>query len=423
VRPPPRVREIHAKPGAAFDAMRRLDRSARMPALIDVSGDFGAAMRDQYLVLIGCGAVGLAVADIASRLGVARLLLVDPAPLKPTSVLTHPCHPNDLGRSKAIVAAERAKAVSPETRVFAFEGVFDELPTYVLAGASHLLLASDNLRCEASVSQRTLHLGIPVLQGSVYGRTLSAQVRSIVSHQGEEQACLCCEYTEREWQDLDRGTIFSCSGTDASPAAVSEPSRIPTASLPHLCGIAANLLWTELTRRVLAMGGANQSRLVEFCGYNYRTSVTPLRRRADCPMDHSRLQLEPRAGDLGKSAPRDLLREAGYEGADPCRVSMTVEGRCFTSLAVCGCDVHPQLGRFFPAGGTAGACPRCRVQRLPHPLHSHEEVPVRALASQLDSNLESLGAPQPTSVRVRGERGAVLFHRRFAEAGGQEGAQ
>jgi hypothetical protein len=273
------------------------------------------------------------------------------------------------------------------------------------------------------VSQRAFHLGIPVLQGSVYGRTLSAQVRSVVSRESEEAACLCCEYSEREWQDLDRGTIFSCSGDDSSPGAVAEPSRIPTASLPHLCGIAANLLWTELTRRILAMGDPNQSRLVDFCGYNYRTSVTPLRRRADCPMDHTRLQLEPRAGDLGKSAPRDLLRDAGYESADLCRLTMTVEGRCFTSLAVCECDVHRILGRFFPAGSMAGACPHCGVPSSPHPLHTHEEVPMKALAAQLDRNLESLGAPHPTSVRVRGERGTVLFHRRFAEAGGPGGAQ
>jgi hypothetical protein len=140
-------------------------------------------------------------------------------------------------------------------------------------------------------------------------------------------------------------------------------------------------------------------------------------------MDHVRLHLHPWAGDLGKSAPRELLREAGYEGADPRRVTLTVEGRCFTSLAVCGCDVHPSLGRFFPSGGTGGTCPRCGAQRWPHPLHTYQEVPVKALASQLERNLESLGAVRPTSVRIRGERGAVLFHRRFGEAPGGEGAR
>ncbi len=45
-----------------------------------------------------------------------------------------------------------------------------------------------------------------------------------------------------------------------------------------------------------------------------------------------------------------------------------------------------------------------------------------SMAGQLDRTLESLGAPAPTSVRVRGDGGVVLFHRRFAEAGDRAGA-
>jgi molybdopterin/thiamine biosynthesis adenylyltransferase len=418
MRPTLRIREIDTEAGQATDAMRRLDRSARMPDLLGVSRELGAAMRGLRLAVIGCGSVGLAVADVPARLGVDRLLLVDPARFKPASVLTHPCLPQDLGRSKAIVAGERAKAVGPDTQVFAFDGCFEELPTHVLVGTSYLLLASDNLRCEASVSQTALHLGIPVLQGSVYGRTLTAQVRSIVSGDNGEGPCLCCAFGEREWEDLDRGTVFSCTGADTSSAAPAERSRIPTESLPHLCGIAANLLCIELSRRALGIGDAEESRVVDFCGLTHRTTVTPLRRRADCPLDHERLQLTPSKRDLGESAPRELLRAAGYEGWDPRRVTLSVEGRSFSSLAVCDCDAHPTLGRFLPTGSAAGACPRCGAERLPHPLHTHDEVPIGALAGQLDYPLKSLGATAPSSVRLRGERGAVLFHRSFGEAAG-----
>ena len=33
-------------------------------------------------------------------------------------------------------------------------------------------------------------------------------------------------------------------------------------------------------------------------------------------MDHARYRLEPRARDLGRSTPRELLRQAGYAGFD-----------------------------------------------------------------------------------------------------------
>jgi len=421
--PSPQMQEIYSKSSSFADAMQHLNRNARMPKFFDAECDFGAAVRGQYGVIIGSGSVGLSVSDNLARIGLGRLLVVDPARLKPTSILTHPCWPNDLGRPKAVVAGERAKAVSPDTQVFALVGAVEDLPIHVLAEASCLFLASDNLRCEASVSQRALHLGIPVLQGSVYGPTLSAQVRSIASSEDGDGPCLCCAFGEREWKDLDRGTRFSCAGPDVSPGAAAEHTRIPTASLSYLCGTSANLLCMEYTRRILGIGNAEESRLVEYCGYTHRTTVTPLARRADCPLDHTRLRLEPRAGDLGQSAPIELLREAGYEGANLRRVTLTVEGRSYSNLAFCGCDAHPTLGHFLPTGTAAGACPRCGDPRGPHPLHTHEEVPMQALADRLDRTLESLGAPAPTSVRVRGERGAVLFHRRFPEADSHAGAQ
>lgn len=419
MQPPPRIREIHAKPSRTTDTMRRLNRNARLPKFVDAPCDLGAALRDQYVVQIGCGSVALSVSDNMARIGVGRLLVVDPARMKPTSVLTHPCWPVDLDRPKAVVAGERAKAVSPDTQVFAFDGAFEELPTHVLAEASFLLLASDNLRCEASVSQRALQLGIPVLQGSVYGPTLSAQVRSIASGEGGAGPCLCCSFSAREWEDLDRGTSFSCTGADASRRAAAEHARTPTASLPHLCSTAANLLCTEHTRRTLGIGDAEESRLIEYCGYTHRTTVTPLLRNTKCTLDHGRYRLEPGARDLGRSTPRELLRQAGYEGADPCRVTITVEGFWFAALALCGCAVLPALGRFVPLGSTAGACFDCGWPRRPHPIHSYEEAPVRALAGRLDRTLAWLGALAPTAVRVRGESGAVLFHSRFAQPGGQ----
>jgi molybdopterin/thiamine biosynthesis adenylyltransferase len=347
--------------------------------------------------------------------------------LKPTSVLTHPCHPNHLGRSKAIVAAERAKAVSPGTRVFAFHGPFDALPANFLAGVHYLLLASDNLSCEASVAQYALHLGISVIQASVYGPTLTAQVRSFASAGAGAGACICCGYGRKEWEELDRGTVFSCSGSGTASGsafgAAAEPSRAPTASLSYLCALAANLALMELTRRVLGIGDPGESRLVEYNGFTHRTTQTKLTRRDDCPLDHQQLRREPRAGDLGQSTPRALLREADYLEADPRRVTLAVEGRHFAILAVCGCDAHPPLGRFLAFGAPAGACDACGEERSPHPLHTHSAVPVAMLAGQLDRTLAQLGAPKPASVRVRGESGAVLFYRSFPDSVGPGGAE
>jgi hypothetical protein len=380
-----------------------------MPDFLDVATDLRAALRALRVVVVGCGAVGLAVVDTLARLALDRMVVVDPALFKDVSVLTHPCLPEDLARPKAIVAAERAKQLSPDTQVLALEGCFEELPLGLLAGTSFLIVSSDNLRAEVSVSQRALHLGIPVLQGSVHGGTLTAQVRSIAVDGSGAGPCLACGFTQREWSDLDAGTVFSCSGTDSSSNAPAEHSPVPTESLPYLCRMAADLLSLEMTRRLLGIGDPQESREVSYTGYTHRTVVTPLRRSATCPLEHTRLELAPRKRSLGESAPRDLLREAGYDRSDLRRVTIAVEGWAFSSLAVCGCDAHAALGRFLPAGSAAGTCPSCRAQRWPHPLHTAQEIPVSALAGRLDCTLGSLGADAPTSVRLRGERGGVLF--------------
>jgi molybdopterin/thiamine biosynthesis adenylyltransferase len=417
------LREIQTPPDAALAWVRGLDRAARRPKLVDVEDGALTVLRTLDLGFVGTGSVGLHMVDLAARNGVRGIRVVDPASLKLESLLTHPCAPGDLGRSKASVAAERAKALSPATRVFAFEGPFEALPANSLAGVQFLMLASDNLSCEANVAQYALHLGIPVIQASVYGPTLTAQVRSFAAASAGAGVCICCGFGRSEWEDLDRGTIYSCSGGGPASGAAAEPSRIPTVSLPHLCALAANLALMELFRRALGLGDPAESRLVEYNGYTHRTTLTKLTRRDDCPLDHEPLRVTPRRGDLGQSTPRALLREAGYLEADPRRTTLAVEGRQFASLAVCDCDAHPRLGRFLAVGAAAGKCAGCGQERVPHPLHSHSEVPVAELAGLLDRTLAQLGAPEPASVRVRGESGAALFYRSFPDAGGLGGAE
>jgi molybdopterin/thiamine biosynthesis adenylyltransferase len=404
------LQEIRRSPEPALEG---LDRSARTPALVDVPRDAGAALRGLDLAIVGVGSVGMRLVELAARLGVRSLLLVDPASVKAESVLTHPVVPSDLGRAKVLVAGERAKSVSPETRVFTFEGAVEILPSHVLAGAGCVLLASDNLAAEVHVAQRSLHLGLPVLQCSVHGPTLTAQLRSISSLADGRGACLACGFGRRDWEDLGRGTRFSCTGADLA-AAAPERSLVPTASFAHLCAFAASLGMMELTRRVVALGGA-ESRMIEYCGFTHRMVITRLAQSVDCPLDHARYRLEPRADDLRESTPLGLFAAAGYGTSDLGRVTLTVEGYGFASLAACGCPTHPVLGRFLREDEPPDICAGCGFERAPHPLHSHTEVPASALSRGLEHRLDSLGVGAPTSVRVRGERGGVLFHRIFPE--------
>lgn len=398
--------EIQAVPGEATDRMLALQRSARSPVLHEVATDPVGAFAETSFAIVGCGSVGMNHADRAARLGPRSILCVDPADLKAESTLTHPCMPADVGRPKAIVGAERAKAVSPSTRVFAFVGGLEDVPIHVLSGVTHMLLGSDNLRAETLAGERALQLGFQLQQGSVHAGTLTAQSRVFPASKDAAGSCPACQFSAREWRDLDEGVVYSCGG--AEPAGTVAHARRATASLPHLCSVAADLNLNELTRSLVGLDAGEGSRLVEFCGFTRRTTVTGLVANPECPFEHVPTRLVP-AEDLAERTVESLVAEAGYSGADPHRVTLTVEAHRFAILAACGCTRHAELFRFLPDDAHAGGCEACGEPRFAHPLHVHRETPVAAFRGVADRSLASLGAT-PTAIRVRGDHGPVLVH-------------
>jgi len=413
---PQQVRELESVDGEALDAMLRLDRDARMPDFIDSASGRSEIFRTLKVGVIGTGSVGMHLVSHLARLAPDRIVVVDRGQMTATGVLTHPIYPRDLGRKKADVAGELAKAVSPTTRVFVFDRDLSDLPTHVLAGLDYVFLASDNVGAEVTLTQRALRLGIPISQASVYGSSLSAVVR--VVHGGDEGhgPGLCCGLLASEWDALDRAQVFSCAPDDRSASKGPLPAAAPTTSVSHLCSLAADICFMEFFRRFAGLGKPAGNQLIEYCGYNHRTIITELHRRADCPLDHTRDRIETCNGQLGQRTPRELLHGAGYRESD--RASISVEGRSFAGLAWCRCDTHPSIGHFVANAETLGTCSRCGSERSAHPMHLHSDVPANALAKHLDRSLASLGAGDATAVRVRGEQGAVQYVEKFPGAEG-----
>jgi molybdopterin/thiamine biosynthesis adenylyltransferase len=401
--------------------MLQLNRAARMPRLIAGARSLAAALCELDLVLVGLGSIGLHFASHCARLGVRSLFLIDPARFKSESCLTHPLQPDELGRSKVEVAGAHAKAVSPQTRVFVCAEAFECLSLSALAGASAILLATDNLLAESRVSRAALQLGIPLLQAAVEGRTLTAQVRHL-ANAGEQSPDLPCGYNREEWEQLDRGTRYSCAGTGTgsgsgsgsaaeSTTAPAEPTQVPTTSVPHLCALAANLAMMELTRRAVGAGDPLASTELSYCGFTQQITHTRLERRASCPADHTRMRLAPSTADLGELSVGELLRTAGCDSDALRSVSLHVEGRRFVALARCKCATPPRIDRFVADDDEARPCPSCGQRLLPHPLHVFDEVPLTALDGFRGRSLSSLGAPSPPAVRVRAERATTFLFR------------
>jgi len=207
-----RVQFIEVKPRRARRGQPApVDPTARLPKFVGGPADAMAKLQTLKIFVVGVGSVGGRIAIHLARLGVAMLWLLDPKRYKSESILTHDLEPRDVGKSKAWTTGGRCKAISPTTRIYAFSGRAEDLPMEAFADADFVVLATDNLAVEIEVGQRCVRLGKPLLQASVHGDTLTAQVRVFGNAEGHGP-CPACGFGAVEWQMLNEQVRFSCDG-------------------------------------------------------------------------------------------------------------------------------------------------------------------------------------------------------------------
>jgi molybdopterin/thiamine biosynthesis adenylyltransferase len=375
-------------------------RGDRLPSFHGQAGGAAAALDSLRVAVVGAGSVGRPAALALARLQVGEIRVVDPGRYKPESLLTQPISPADLGQPKAANTARLCRELSPRTRVAAFDSAAQALPPAALADVDAVLLATDNLAAEVEVGQRCLWLGRPLLQASVHGDTLVAQVR-FFRNAGGAGPCPACGFGPAEWAHLNRETTFSCEGRGAGPAA-GRTVAAPTRSVSFLCSLAADLALVQLFCFALKLGAAPQDVVLEYCGYTQRTVLSPLRRNAECPCDHSAWGHAAAPRPLAECTPRELARAAGL--GDDVR-SLAVGALPFIERGACAaCGREQEVGRF----GAAGRCGGCGGPVEAQPFYTHRALPAALLPPLLDRPLGELGAKQAHSALVRGPGGAVL---------------
>ncbi len=415
VEPRPGFRETPLDSGEG--STPEVSRDARMPKFIALpaSVDPLAVFSGLRIVLVAVGAVGRVVSTHMARLGVAELSLCDPGRYKAVSTLTQLDDPADVGRPKVEVLGRLAKRVSPGTRVRTFDGPFQTLGLDAFADADLCVIATDNIRAEIELGQIALNLGKPLIHAAVHGASLTAQVRVYGNATGDGP-CPACGLTSQEWDALTREIEYSCENPLGGHALN------PTASTSHLCSIAGDLAVNQVVRHALRLGKDVVDQEVEFNGYTLNIRVAPLRRRPDCPVDHTRWKPLTHERPLAEATLRELARTAGLHDEGRLeRASFRVGETIWVQRAVCGEGHGQTVERFVNDGDHAGLCADCREPLLAEPFYTHTAVPSRQLLARLDRPLRELGPRRPDWVLVREDGDAVLFRNapgRGAESGG-----
>jgi molybdopterin/thiamine biosynthesis adenylyltransferase/proteasome lid subunit RPN8/RPN11 len=188
-----RLRLFHSAGEHEHDLSDAFDRNIRAfgPAIQRLLGDLSVGV-------VGCGGTGSAVAEQLVRLGVRRMLLIDPDDLSISNVTrVYGSTPKDIGKPKVDVISNHLRNIAPEAQIETIQGMItDESVAKRLAQCDVLFGCTDDNAGRLVLSRLTTYLLIPVIDCGVL--LTSRQGGNIEGIHGRVtvlvpgQACLVC---------------------------------------------------------------------------------------------------------------------------------------------------------------------------------------------------------------------------------------
>ncbi|WP_262282182.1 ThiF family adenylyltransferase [Micromonospora sp. MA102] len=136
-----------------------------------VAAEDQARISAARILVAGCGSIGGAAVEPLVRLGFRSLALADPGSYELTNLNRQNATVDDLGRNKAAVAADRARAINPHVAVeVATDGVSEETVDALLAGVDVVIDGVDvttrsGLAAKGLLHERARDLGLPLMTG------------------------------------------------------------------------------------------------------------------------------------------------------------------------------------------------------------------------------------------------------------------
>jgi adenylyltransferase/sulfurtransferase len=211
-------------------------------------------------VLVGCGALGTAQANLLVRAGVGRLRIVDRDFVEPSNLQRQTLFDQSDAREalpKEVAAERKLRAINPEVRV---EGVVADLTAEnaekLVSGFPLILDGTDNFETRFLVNDAAVMLGVPWIYGAVvasYGVTLTVRPG--------ETPCLACLLEERTQHGVEEtcdtvGVLNAAVGVIASIQAA-EAIKLLTANTAALHGRLVSCdLWTGQFQAIRAARSA-----------------------------------------------------------------------------------------------------------------------------------------------------------------------
>ena len=270
----------------------RRERFARQLVLPELGPEGQAALAGAAVLVVGAGGLGSPAIAYLAGSGIGRLTIVDPGVVRRPDLHRQILYRDaDVGRAKAVLAAERAREVDPELRVGSVREAFEPSNGRALVRDHDVIVdASDNPATRYLVSDACVLEGRPLVFGAV--SRLEGQVARLA---GGDAPCYRCLYPE-------------------PPSPRSVPSCAEVGVLGPAAGVIGAWMALEAIRVVTGLGGAAPNGLLHLDLASWAQQRVVLARRPGCAIcgdapSITDLRLEVAACEAGEP----------YPGAAPAR--------------------------------------------------------------------------------------------------------
>jgi molybdopterin/thiamine biosynthesis adenylyltransferase len=213
-------------------------------------------------VLVGCGALGTALANLLVRAGLGHLRIIDRDFVEPSNLQRQTLFDEADARDalpKAVAAERRLRAINSDVQI---EGVVADLGPHnaeeLLSGFPLILDGTDNFETRFLLNDAAVKLGVPWIYAaavSSYGVTMTIRPGAT--------ACLACLLDTR----LQQGIEETCDTVGVLAAAA---------------GVIASIEAAEAIKLLVGKTGALHGRLISFDVWSGRYQAIHVQRNADC---------------------------------------------------------------------------------------------------------------------------------------------
>ena len=349
------------------------------------------------ILVIGAGALGNEILKNLALLGVGRVFVVD-LDVVTNSNLSRSVlfRPEDCGRPKVEVAAQRAMEIYPELRVRPFHGnVVYDLGLGVFRFADVVLGGLDNREARVAINQAAARTGRVWIDGAI--ERLDGVARVFDPATGP---CYECTMNETDWKMLEARRSCALLSRDEM-----EQGKVPTT--PTTASVIAGIQCQEAVKLLHGLEVLSGQGFV-FDGTRHQSYVVSYTRKEDCPAHDRYEPLTQLPARVGTSPVGEILErvrsDLGHEAV------IETNQDLLRSLFCSACNEdEPLFASLGKVTEEQGRCPRCRQHRTPRLFHTIDGSD-RPL---LDRTLGEIGVPSWDI--VAGRAGLDQHYYEFAE--------